>query len=185
MVVATQIKRGQVIQMEGELYRIIRLMHITPGKGNAVVQSDLRSLRTGVKTEKRFRSSEDVEIAHIETRKMQYLYAEGDFHHFMDEENYTQVSINTDMLGDDLNFMVPEQTYQVELFEGNPVGITLPSSVVLSVVQTDPPQKGDSGKTKPAVVNTGMTVKVPLFITEGENISVSTETGDYLERAGS
>lgn len=182
MVVATQVRRGQMLILDGDLYRILKLTHITPGKGNAVVQSDLRNIRTGVKTEKRFRSSEDVTVAHVETSKMQYLYADAQ-HHFMDMATYEQYAMDRDLLEDVAGFLVPEQEYAVDIHDGRPIGVTLPSSVVLKIVRTDPPQKGDAGKRKPATANTGLVVQVPLFVAEGDQIMVSTEDGGYLERA--
>jgi elongation factor P len=185
MVVATQIKRGNVLKLDGELFKILKLTHVTPGKGNAVVQTDLRSLSSGVKTEKRFRSSEDVEIAYIDTRTMQFLYIDGDRYHFMDGESFEQFEISKELLGDDTAFLVPNENFAVDIYEGAPVGITLPDNVILTIEKTDPPQKGSGGKTKPATTNTGLDVKVPLFLAEGEGIVVRTVDGSYLERAKS
>ncbi|MBI2342763.1 MAG: elongation factor P [Deltaproteobacteria bacterium] len=183
MVVATQIRRGQVVVLGGDLYKIIKLMHITPGKGNAVVQTDLRNIRTGVKTEKRFRSSEDVNVAYIDTHSMQYLYAEGDLHHFMETSTYEQYEIPADVIAEALPFIVPNHEYAVDVHDGRPIGITLPDNIVLTIVETPPPQKGDTGKSKMAKTDTGLVVRVPLFVAEGDAISVSTADGSYLARA--
>ncbi|OVE80872.1 elongation factor P [bacterium K02(2017)] len=183
MTVATQIKLGNVVILDGELYKVIKLTHITPGKGNAVVQTDLRNVKSGVKTNKRFRSSEDVETAEIRTIKMQYLYNEGDTFHFMDQENYQQYELSRDLIAEAIHFIVPENVYEVSTYEEAPMGIVLPTRVAIQVAQTDPAQKGVQGKTKIAKSESGLSVKVPLFIEEGESIVVNTETNEYIERA--
>lgn len=186
MPVATQIKRGQTIIVNGELYKILTLTHITPGKGNAVVQTDLRNIRTGIKTEKRFRSAETVEVAFMETRDMQYLYEADGVYYFMNPKNYDQLEVSTELLGDDVKYLVPEMSITMDFFEDNPVGVALPASVTLKVVETDPVVKLNTQKsssTKPATLESGLVTKVPMFICEGESIVVSTEDGRYLERA--
>lgn len=183
MPAATQIKRGQAILVDGELFKILTLQHVTPGKGNAVVQTELRNLKTGVKFDKRFRSAENVEIAYLETRNLQYLYESGGQLTFMDQESYEQFEIPHDLLGDGVNFLAPDTNYTADFYEGRPVGVTLPSNVVLKVTETAPPQKGDAGKTKVATLENGYALQVPLFIDVGEAILVSTDTGRYLERA--
>lgn len=185
MTVATQVKRGNVIKMDGNLFTIIGLTHITPGKGNAVVQAELRNLMTGVKTQKRFRSSEDLETVDVINRSMQFLYSEGDVYHFMDQESFEQYELNPDVLGDAVYYIIPEKNYEVAVYEEKPIGIELPPHSVLKITETDPAIKGVQGKTKPATLETGLTVKVPLFIEEGELIVVNTETNDYIERAKS
>lgn len=181
---ATQIKVGQTLIIDGELYKIIRLTHITPGKGNAVVQSDLRNIKTGVKTEKRFRSSENVELAQMLTRTMQFLYESDGVYHFMDTESFEQYELGKDLLGDGTYFLVPETTYTIELHDGTPVGISFPQRLTLKIVQTDPIQKGASGKYKPATTESGLVIQVPLFIGE-EEVVINTEDMKYVERAKS
>lgn len=183
MTVATQLKKGHFILLNGELYRILKLAHITPGKGNAVVQTDLRNVKTGTKTNKRFRSSEDVESAEVRTRKMQYLYKDGDVYHFMDQESYEQYELNKELLADAINYVLPENNYEVDVYEDTPIGIELPPRITLKITETDPVIKGVQGKTKLATLETGFVVKVPLFIEEGESIVVSTENDEYIERA--
>jgi len=183
MTVATKIKRGNIIKLNSELYKIIKLTHITPGKGNALVQTDLKNIKTGVKTNKRFRSSEDVETIEVRTRKMQYLYNDGDIYHFMDQESYEQYEIYKELLAEAIHYILPDNYYEVDLNEEIPIGIELPQKIVLKITATDPAQKGAQGKTKPATLETGFVVKVPLFIEEGESVVVNTENDEYIERA--
>lgn len=183
MPVATQIKQGQTVIIDGELYKILNLTHITPGKGNAVVQADARSMKSGLKKDFRFRSSENVELADMLTRKMQYLYQGDGVYNFMDQENYEQYELTEDVLSDSLDFLIPEAIYDVDLHEGTPVGLVFPSRMTFKIVETDPAQKGDAGKTKLAKLETGLTVKVPLFLEEGELIVVNTDSKEYVERA--
>lgn len=183
MTVATQIKRGQIISISGNLYKIIKISHITPGKGNAVVQTDLRNIKTGTKTNKRFRSSEDVETIEVRTRKMQYLYNDGDIYHFMDQESYEQYELQKELIADAIHYILPENSYEVDLNEDTPIGVELPSKITLKITETDPPQKGVQGKTKPATLETGFVIKVPLFVEEGDSVVVNTESDEYVERA--
>jgi elongation factor P len=184
MTVATQLKTGNTIELENNLYLIIKMAHITPGKGNAVVQVDLRNIKTGVKTNKRFRSSENIQTIEIRARKMQYLYQDGDIYHFMDNENYEQVELSKELLADSIYYILPEHNYEVSFHEDTPLGIELPARMTLKITETDPAQKGAQGKTKPATLETGLKVKVPLFIEEGESVIINSE-GDYMERAKS
>lgn len=183
MPVATQVKSGNVIKLDGKLYRIIKTVHITPGKGNAIVQTQLRGLADGVKTEKRFRSSEEVETVDVFSRVMQFLYEGDGIYHFMDNENYEQYELTQDILGDDTVFLVAESNYTVDIYEEKPIGITLPERVTVKIAETDPAQKGSAGKVKPAKTDAGLTVKVPLFLAEGDSIVVNTSSKEYVERA--
>lgn len=185
MTVATQLKRGRTVLIDGNLYNIEKTTHITPGKGNAIVQTELRNVKTGVKTEKRFRSSEDVETVDIFTRKMDYLYSDGDVHHFMDKESYEQYELQKDILGNALYYLQENQTYEVSTYEGAPIGIALPQKMTMKIVETTPAEKGVTGKTKPAKLETGLTVNVPLFIDVDESIVINTDSNEYLERAKS
>ncbi|MBF0107047.1 MAG: elongation factor P [Deltaproteobacteria bacterium] len=183
MTVATKIKKGNIIVLDGELFKVLKLTHITPGKGNAVVQADLRGVKSHVKTNKRFRSSEDIETAEIKTQKMQYLYSENDTYFFMDQENYEQYELGRELIDDAIHYIIPDNIYDVAIYDDAPIGLELPPRVTIKVAETDPSQKGVQGKTKPAKSESGLVVKVPLFIQEGESIVVNTETGEYIERA--
>ncbi len=184
-VVATQIRSGQVIVLKGELYRIMDTTHVTPGKGNALVQTRLRNLRTGLQTEHRFRPSDKVEIAHISTKEMQYLYSDGSNHYFMDLETYEQLPLPEEQIGDGMQYLLPEAVVQVDFYDGQPVGVELPNTVVLEVVETEPAMKGATaaGGNKPAKLETGITVTVPMYIEPGTKIVVDTRTGAYVSRA--
>jgi elongation factor P len=182
---ATNIRKGQVLLIDGKLYKVLNMDHITPGKGRAHIQTKLRNIIEGTQTEIRFRSDEDVERAVIETRDMQYMYADGDDHHFMDLESYEQISLTAEQLGEAPKYIVPESTIQVQVHDGNAIGVELPPAVVLQVVETTPGIKDAtaSSQRKPAKMQTGLVVQVPPFIEEGEMLKVSTVDGSYLERA--
>jgi elongation factor P len=184
-VVATQIRSGQVIVLRGELYRIMDLTHVTPGKGNALVQSKLRNMRTGLQTEHRFRPSDKVEVAHISTKEMQYLYSDGTNRYFMDLETFEQLPLPEEHIEDGMQYLLPEAVVQVDFYDGQPIGVELPNTVVLEVVQTDPAMKGATaaGGSKPAELETGITVNVPMYIEPGTKIVVDTRTGEYVSRA--
>lgn len=183
MASATQIKVGNTVIFNGELCRITKLTHITPGKGNAVVQAEMRNLGSGSKMQNRFRSSENVEVASLQTRGMQYLYESEGIFFFMDMENYEQYEVGSTLLGDDVQFLVPETKYIVDLYEGKPIGLELPPRLTFKILQTDPAEKGSAGKTKPATLEGGLVVHVPLFLATGEAIVINTETREYVERA--
>jgi len=183
MINATQIRVGNIIKIEGDLCRVLKVQHVTPGKGNAVVQTEMRNLRSGTKLNIRFRSTQTVEKAEVFDRKMQFLYQEGKIYHFMDPENYEQVEIQEDTLEEALPFLKPEAILTVSLHEGQPMGIVLPPRVILKVNQCDPPTKGKAGATKVAILENGNKVKVPLFIKEGDEIVVDTESNSYAEKA--
>ncbi|MCP3980187.1 MAG: elongation factor P [bacterium] len=181
---ATNIRKGHVIKREGVLYRVMAMDHITPGKGQAVVQTKLRNLIDGSQTEVRWRSSEDVEQATIETREMQYLYNDADGYHFMDLGSYEQIALAADLLGDAVRYLVPDLTLMMGWHDGSPVGVDLPAIVELKIVETSPSIKGATAtkQRKPAKVETGLIVQVPPFIEEEEVIRVSTADGSYSGR---
>jgi len=183
MIPATQIRVGNILKYEGDLCRVLKVHHVTPGKGNAVVQTDMRNLRTGLKLNNRFRSSETVEKVEVFDRKMQFLYKEGIIYHFMDPETFDQVEMQEDILEEAIPFLKPEAILTVSLYEGKPIGINLPSRVTLKVTQCDPATKGKAGATKEAVLENGNKVKVPLFIKEGDEVVIDTETNSYSEKA--
>jgi len=183
MISATQIRVGNIIKHEGNLCRVLKVQHVTPGKGNAVVQTEMRNLITGTKLNIRFRSSENVDKVEVFDRKMQFLYKDGKIYHFMDPDNYEQLEIEEDVLEEAIPFLKPESVLTLSLFEGKPVGLNLPPRVTLKVTQCDPPSKGKAGATKEAVLENENRVKVPLFIKEGDEIVVDTATNTYSEKA--
>lgn len=182
---ATQIRKGIVILYEGVPHRILEFHHHTPGNLRAMVQTRMRNLKTGNTTEHRFRSTESVEKAVFEELEMTYLYSDAEGYHFMNMDSYEQVALNEETLGDAVYYLLPETVIKVEFFEGNPIGITIPSTVELTVVETEPEIKGAtvSNVGKPAKLETGLTIQVPAFIKEGEKIRVDTTEGRYMERA--
>ncbi|MDH3626950.1 MAG: elongation factor P [Acidobacteriota bacterium] len=182
---ATLIRKGHLVRIDGQLYRVLVMDHVTPGKGRAHIQVKLRNIIEGTQKDMRFRSSEDVERVALEPKKMQFLYADGDAYHFMDTETYEQTAIMADALGDSVNYLLPDTMVDTEWFEGKPLGIQLPATVDLKVVETDPGIKDATAQAqrKPAKLETGVTIQVPSFIEQGELIRVSTIDGSYSERA--
>lgn len=182
---ATQIRKGNIVRIDKVLYKVMNMDHVTPGKGRAHIQTKLRKLFDGTQTEKRFRSDEDIEKVVIEGKEMQYLYNDADGYHFMDTTTYDQVHLTTDTLGDSVQYLIPDDTIQLEWFEGNAIGVDLPPVVELKVVETPPGVKDAtaSAQRKPAKMETGLIVQVPSFIEEGEVIRVNTADGSYSERA--
>ena len=182
---ATNIRKGNILRITGTLYRVMNMAHVTPGKGRAHVQTKLRKLTDGTQTEMRFRSTDDVEKVALESKEMQYLYSDGDGHHFMDTTTYEQVNLSNEMLGDVTNYIVPDSLIMMETFEGTPIGVELPPVVELKIVETMPGIKDAtaSAQRKPATLETGLVIQVPSFIEQDEVISVSTVDGTYSERA--
>jgi elongation factor P len=182
---AIQVRKGNVIEFRGDLYKVTEAVHVTPGKGQALMQIKMKRLSDGVNAEQRFRPDESVEKATLITREYQYLYQDGDHYVFMDMETYEQISLSKETLGDDVYYLLPETVVQILFHEGNPVGVELPGVVELKVVETQPNLKGAtvSSSYKPAKLETGLTTQVPPFIEEGEVIRVDTSTGKYIERA--
>jgi elongation factor P len=184
MIQATQLRPGMIIIYEGDLYRVTAIHHLTPGNKRGFMQTKMKNIKTGVGTEKKFRSEDRLEQATMETRKMQYLYAEGDLHTFMDTENYEQMSLPAEEIGDLLNYLLPNHVIEMEFFDSRPVGISPPSTVDLEVVDTEPSLKGAtaSASYKPAKLETGVTILVPPFIQVGDRVRVDPSEGTYLER---
>jgi elongation factor P len=184
MIQATQLRRGNTILLNGELFQVVDYTHITPGNWRGMVQTKLRNLRTGSIIDHRFRSEDRVERAVLDQREMEYLYSDGSDHHFMDTENYEQTHLNDDVLGDSVKYLVANSKITVEFYEGKPLGIELPPTVNLRVVQTEPgmPSATATNVLKPATVETGLIVPVPHFVQEGELIKVDTSEGKYVER---
>jgi elongation factor P len=185
MISSTQLRPGMVIKFNNELYSIFKMDHRTPGNLRGFVQVKMRSLRTGSMTEHRFSSEDKVERAMLEEIEMEYLYDDGEYYHFMNTENFEQMHLTRDILGDGVEYLVPQLKVNVEFYEGKAISVELPPSVNLMVVETEPGLKGASvsNVTKAAKMETGLMVQVPPFINEGEKIRVSTTDGSYQERA--
>jgi elongation factor P len=184
MISATQLRAGMIILHEDDLYRVTSVRHLTPGNKRGFVQTKVKNLRTGVGAEFKFRSEDRLEQATLETRAMQYLYSDGDFRIFMDTENYEQLALRAEEIGELRWYLLPGHVVEVEFFDGKAVGISPPSNVELEVTDTQPALKGAtaSASYKPAVLETGITVQVPSFIEPGDRIRVDTSGGKYLER---
>jgi elongation factor P len=187
MIAATQIKRGMTIKLNNELYRVFSFQHITPGNWRGMVQTKLKSVKTGSIVEHRFRSEDRVEQAFLENHEMEYLYSDGTDYFFMNTETFDQIHLPLELLDDSIQYLIPNIKIQVEFYESRPIGIELPPSVELKVVATEPALRGAtvSNVNKPATLETGMVIQVPPFINEGEVIRVDTNEGKYLERVKS
>jgi elongation factor P len=187
MIAATQIKRGMTIKLNGELYRVFSFQHITPGNWRGMVQTKLKSVKTGSIIEHRFRSEDRVEQAYMEMHQMEYLYTDGTDYYFMNTATFEQIHLPLDLLEDSVPYLMPNIQIQVEFYEGKPIGIELPPSVELRVVSTEPALRGAtvSNVNKPATLETGLVIQVPPFVNEGEIIRVDTSEGKYLERVKS
>ena len=174
-----------VIVFEGEPCRVVEFRHHTPGNLRAMIQTKLRSLRSGSSFEHRFRSVDTVERASLEQHEMEYLYSDGSHHHFMNTENYEQVALSDGELGDSAQWLSPGLKIQAEFYEGSPIGIDMPPSIELTVTQTEPSLKGAtvSNVNKPATLENGVTIQVPPFVNEGDRIRVDPNEGRYIERA--
>jgi elongation factor P len=181
---ATRVRKGHLIQFEGNLYRVLEMYHITPGNKRAHVQCKLRDIRSGRLLDHKFRAEDDVERASLDERQMQFLYRDGEIFCFMDTANYEQVHISQDSLGDQALYLLPEALISVEFYDTEPIGIHLPLTVDLKVTETVPGIKGATAaaQVKPATVQTGLVVTVPSFVNEGDVVRVNTETGEYLSR---
>ncbi|MSO20200.1 MAG: elongation factor P [Acidobacteria bacterium] len=182
---ATQMRRGNVIKHEGELFSIHQVTHRTPGNLRAFVQAKMRNLRTGAMIEHRFRSEDKMDVAHVDEQVMEFLYREHDDYHFMNTESYEQIHLTAETLGDNANYLIPNIQIKIQMYEGRAVGIDLPITVDMTVMETEPGLKSAtvSNVTKPATMETGLVVGVPAFINVGEKIRVDTAEGKYLERA--
>jgi elongation factor P len=182
---ATRLRKGMIIKLDGELYRIHDLKHVTPGNLRGFVRVKGRNLRTQTMSEQKLRSEDVIERATLEEKEMQFLYSDGDGYHFMDTETYEQIHMSAEALGESVGFLKNEMTIRVEFYRMEPVGIELPQTVDLKVVETVPAIKGATAtnQMKPATLETGVVVQVPPFVGEGDLIRVNTETGEYLARA--
>ncbi|MTD29938.1 elongation factor P [Planomicrobium sp. YIM 101495] len=185
MISVNDFKTGVTIEVDGDIWRVMEFQHVKPGKGAAFVRSKLRNLRSGNVNEKTFRAGEKVAKAQIDNNKMQYLYANGDSHAFMDTETYDQIELPEKSIEYELKFLQENMEVQVIQYQGEVLGVELPNSVELEVVATDPGIKGDtaSGGSKPATLSTGLVVQVPFFINEGDKLVINTTDASYVSRA--
>jgi elongation factor P len=185
MINATQIRKGMIILVDGDLYRVVDSTHITPGKGQALMQTKLRRLKDESIHDYRFRSKDRVEQAYLDSIEMEFLYHEGDDYIFMNLETYEQIRLAEEVLGDAVNYILPNIVISIEFYENQPVGVTPPQTVELEVVKTAPFLKGATAAAgnKPATLETGIVVNVPQFIKEGDKLKIDTRDGSYIERA--
>ncbi len=181
---ATRLRKGMLIKLGNDLFRILDVQHMTPGNKRGFIQARMRNIRTGTLADQKFRAEEDVERATLDEREMQYMYNDGDNYYFMDTSTFEQIHITSEALGDSVNYLIPDSLIQVEFYESEPVGIELPQTVDLVVKETVPGIKGAtaSAQVKPATLETGLVVQVPPFVNEGDRIRVNTETGEYQSR---
>ena len=185
MIQASQLRPGMCILFEGDVCRIMNAQHVTPGNLRGFVQARMRNLRSGNSFEHRFSSTEKVERAILDTHQMEYLYSDSSGHHFMNQESYDQITLDDEVLGDNMLYLLPNTVLQIDFHEDRPVGIELPNTVTLEVVDTEPSMKGAtaSASYKPAKMETGLVVQVPPFIEVGIKILIDTRENKYLSRA--
>ncbi len=186
MIETGELRKGSTIEMDGALYQVIEVEHLKIGRGSAQVRMKLRDLRAGHIVDKSVQAGSRFTRARVERQEAQYLYSEGDLHHFMNTESYDQFPINGRHLGDALNYLKENATCNLLMYGDEPVGVELSAAVELAVTETDPWVRGDTaqGGTKPAKLETGISVHVPLFINVGDVLKIDTRSGEYLERAG-
>ena len=184
-VAASSLRKGNVVDMDGKLYVVLTTQNIHPGKGTPVTQLDMRRISDGVKVSERYRTTEQVERAFVEEREHTFLYADGEGYHFMNPENYDQLVVPEDVIGDAKVYLQDGMAVQLSTHEGVPIAIELPSRVVLEIVETEPVVKGQTASSsyKPAITDNGLRVMIPPYITTGTKIVVLTEDGSYVERA--
>ncbi|MFN2466071.1 MAG: elongation factor P [Candidatus Dormibacteria bacterium] len=185
MIEAGDLRNGTVFERDGQLFVTVSYSHMKMGRGTAQVRTKLRNLKTGATIEETFRPEQRFPLVRIERRKMQYLYGDSGQYHFMDSETYDQVALDEAQLGDTLRYLKENTDVVVQTYDGSAIGVELPTTVDLEITQTDPGFKGDTatGGTKPATLETGLVVSVPLFVAQGDRIRVDTRTGTYVERA--
>src|SRR6195256_6005160 len=181
---ATRLRKGMLIKVGNDLFRILELHHLTPGNKRAHIQVRMRNIRTTALADHKFRAEEDVERAILDEREMQYLYNDGDAFYFMDTSSYEQIHITSEALGDSKDYLIAEMLIRVEFYDVEPVGIELPPTVDLTVKKTVPGIKGAtaSAQIKPATLETGLVINVPSFVNEGDKVRATTETGEYQSR---
>ena len=184
MATSNDLKNGLVLNIDGQLWAVIEFQHVKPGKGPAFVRSKLKNVLTGKVVERTFNAGVKVETANVDKREMNYLYNDGSGYVFMDNQNYEQMSLTNEIVGEAKDYLLENQGAIVAVYEGNPIYVELPASVVLEITFTEPGLQGDrsSGGTKPATVETGLQIQVPLFIEQNTKVRVDTRTGEYLGR---
>lgn len=184
MISAGDFRNGVTLEIEGNIYQILEFQHVKPGKGAAFVRTKLKNIISGGVVEKTFRPTEKFPKAHIERKDMQYLYSDGELFHFMDVETYDQIALNEDAIGDSLKFVKENEMVKICSHKGNVFAVEPPLFVELEIIDTEPGFKGDTaqGATKPATVETGAVVYVPLFVEMGDKLKIDTRTGEYLSR---
>ncbi|HWL06179.1 MAG TPA: elongation factor P [Xanthobacteraceae bacterium] len=184
-VIASSLRKGNVVDIDGKLYVVLSAENFHPGKGTPTTQVDMRRISDGVKTQQRYKTTEQVERAFVEDRPFQFLYEDEEGFHFMNNENYDQVALAADLVGDQKAYLAPEMMVTLSLHEGSPVAIELPQKVVLEVAETEPIVKGQTAASsyKPAVLSNGVRTMVPPFVGAGTKIVIMTEDGSYVERA--
>lgn len=184
MISVNDFRNGVTIEMDGQAFQVVDFQHVKPGKGAAFVRAKLKNVKTGGVVEKTFRAGEKVPKAHLDKREMQYLYNDGDGYIFMDNENYEQISIPAEAMGDGVKWLLENMNIHVLFFQGNILGLELPNFVEMEVIETEPGIKGDTatGATKSATLQTGARVLVPLFVNTGDKLRIDTRTGEYMER---
>jgi elongation factor P len=180
----SELRKNAKLQMDGHPYVVTDFQFVKPGKGQGLYKCRLKNMITGATIDRTWRSGEKLEAANVESKRMQYLFADGNGFTFMDNESYEQVAISSDLIGDDSNFLLDQLEVDVLFYNNRPVGVTLPSHIVLTIVEAEPGVKGDSANnpTKMATLQTGYKLQVPLFVKEGEKVKVDTRTGEYVER---
>ncbi len=182
---ATRLRKGNLIKLGDDLFRVLEVNHLTPGNKRGFIQARMRNIRSAALADQKFRAEDDVERAILDEHEMQYLYNDGDLYYFMDTTTFEQVHISSEALGESVNYLVPDAVIRVEFYGTEPVGIELPATVDLVVKETVPGIKGAtaSAQVKPATLETGLVVQVPPFVNEGDKVRISTDTGEYQSRA--
>lgn len=184
-VLATEIRAGNLLEWDKRVWRVLKSYHVhVGGRGGAFMQVEMKDIEVGTKTNQRFRTDEKIERAFVEPREMEYLYADGSGYVFMDKENYEQLILTAEQLEGQVEYLLPNTVVQINFHNDRPIGVQLPASVVLTVMETEPNLKGATATNsfKPAKLETGLVVQVPSFVTEGEKIKVNTDSGEYVER---
>lgn len=184
MISAGEFRNGITFDMDGKVMQVVEFQHVKPGKGAAFVRTRLKNVMTGAVLERNFSPTDKYPKAHIETKEMQYLYSDGELYYFMDTETYEQLPLNHSQVEDAINFIVENENVKVRFFKGSPFSVEAPNFVELTVTHTEPGVRGDTatGTTKPATVETGYQINVPLFVNEGDRVRIDTRTGEYMER---
>ena len=184
MISSNDFRTGMTVEIDGELFQVVEFLHVKPGKGAAFVRTKLKNIKTGYSVERTFRGGEKLMRAHIERRKMSFTYVEGDHYHFMDSESYEDQAVEKDLLGDSVKWLKDGMEVEVSFHNDTPIGVEVPNFVELVVTDTEPGFKGDTatGATKPATLETGAVINVPLFLDVGTRVQVDTRTGQYMRR---